>query len=144
MLSLSKQGGGTCPIFARYLASAAVHLHRTAFPGTARQGRCGAVQVSKPPFSSGHVLDFGEYNYRKRCAMTNLEQTIMLEISTLPESRLTDVLKYVRFVKLGLADSDEIEKRFDESWKRVRARAKEMNITQEDIDAEIRAVREGK
>jgi len=21
------------------------HLHRTAFPGTARQGRCGAVQV---------------------------------------------------------------------------------------------------
>jgi hypothetical protein len=76
--------------------------------------------------------------------MTNLEQTIMLEISTLPESRLTDVLKYVRFVKLGLADSDEIEKRFDESWERVRARAKEMNITQEDIDAEIRAVREGK
>lgn len=76
--------------------------------------------------------------------MTNLEQTIMLEISTLPESRLTDVLKYVRFVKLGLADSDEIEKRFEESWKRVRARAKEMNITQEDIDAEISAVRDGK
>ena len=76
--------------------------------------------------------------------MTNLEQTIMLEIATLPASRLTDVLKYVRFVKLGLADSDEIEKRFDESWKRVRARAKEMNITQEDIDAEIRAVRDGK
>jgi len=23
----------------------AQHLHRTAFPGTARQGRCGAVQV---------------------------------------------------------------------------------------------------
>jgi len=22
------------------------HLHRTAFPGTARQGKCGAVQVS--------------------------------------------------------------------------------------------------
>ena len=76
--------------------------------------------------------------------MTNLEQTIMQEISTLPESRLTDVLKYVRFVKFGLADSEEIEKRFDESWERVRARAKEMNITQEDIDAEIRAVREGK
>jgi hypothetical protein len=76
--------------------------------------------------------------------MTNLEQTIMQEISTLPESRLTDVLKYVRFVKFGLADSEEIEKRFDESWERVRARAKEMNITQEDIDAEVRAVREGK
>jgi len=76
--------------------------------------------------------------------MTELEQTIIREISTLPESRLNDILKYVRFVKLGLADSVEIEKRFDQSWERVRARAKELNITQADIDAEIRAVREGK
>jgi D-serine deaminase-like pyridoxal phosphate-dependent protein len=89
------------------------------------------------------VVDFGEYNYRKRYAMTNLEQIIIREISTLPESRLTDVLKYVRFIKLGLADRDEIEKRFDKSWKRVRVRAKKLNITQEDIDAEIRAVRAG-
>lgn len=76
--------------------------------------------------------------------MTNLEQTIMLEISTLKEPQLADVLKYIRFVKFGLLDSQEIEKRFDESWERVRARAKELNITQEDIEAEIRAVREGK
>jgi len=73
--------------------------------------------------------------------MTKLEQTIMLEISTLPESRLTDVLTYVRFIKLGLADRGEIEKRFDKSWKQVRARAKKLKITQSDIDAEIRAVR---
>jgi hypothetical protein len=73
--------------------------------------------------------------------MTKLERTIMLEISTLPESRLEDVLTYVRFLKLGLADRDEIEKRFDKSWKRVRARAKKMKITQADIDAEVRAVR---
>ncbi len=76
--------------------------------------------------------------------MTNLEQTILLEISTLQEPQLVDVLKYVRFVKFGLVDSEEIEKRFDELWERVRARAKELNITQEDIDAEVRAVREGK
>jgi hypothetical protein len=76
--------------------------------------------------------------------MTNLEETIMREISSLPEDRLNEVLRYIRFIKLGLADSDEIEKRFDESWARVRARAKELNITEEDIEAEIRAVREGK
>ena len=75
--------------------------------------------------------------------MTNLEQTILLEISTLQEPQLVDVLKYVRFVKFGLVDSAEIEKRFDESWERVRARAKELNITQADIEAEIRAVCEG-
>jgi hypothetical protein len=76
--------------------------------------------------------------------MTNLEQTIMLEISSLQEAQLEDVLKYVRFVKFGMTDSKEIERRFDESWARVRARAKELNITQADIEAEIRAVREGK
>jgi hypothetical protein len=73
--------------------------------------------------------------------MTKLERTIMLEISTLPEARLADVLTYVRFLKLGLADRDEIEKRFDKSWKQVRARAKKLKITQADIDAEVRAVR---
>ncbi|MEW5941581.1 MAG: hypothetical protein AB1750_18095 [Chloroflexota bacterium] len=76
--------------------------------------------------------------------MTNLEQTIMREISTMPEPRLEDVLKYIRFIQLGLADDDEIEKRFDASWKRVQARAKKLKITQKDIDAEVRAVREGK
>lgn len=76
--------------------------------------------------------------------MTNLEQTIMREIATLPETRQVDVLKYVRFVKLGLADSKEIEQRFDKSWKRVQARAKKLKITQKDIEAEIRAVRAGK
>ena len=76
--------------------------------------------------------------------MTNLEQTIMREISTLPEDRLNEVLRYIRFIKLGLADSDEIEKSFEESWTHVRARAKELNITEADIEAEIRAVREGK
>lgn len=76
--------------------------------------------------------------------MTNLEQTIMREISTLPEDRLNEVLRYIRFIKLGLADSDEIKKRFDKALESIRARAKEMNITEEDIEAEIRAVREGK
>lgn len=76
--------------------------------------------------------------------MTSMEKTIMLELSTLPEDQLSDVLKYIRFLKFSLLSSEEIEKRFDASWERVRARAKELNITQEDIDAEVRAVREGK
>lgn len=76
--------------------------------------------------------------------MTDLEQTILREIATLPEDRLANVLNYIRFLKFGL-DMDEkaIEARFDKSWKRVRARTKKLNITQEDIEAEIRAVREG-
>jgi len=77
--------------------------------------------------------------------MTNLEQTIMREISTLPETRRADVLAFIRYLKLSIpSDQKELEERFDISLKSIRARAKEMNITQEDIDAEVRAVREGK
>ena len=77
--------------------------------------------------------------------MTNLEQTIMIEISTLPETRRADVLAFIRYLKLSIpSDRKELEERFDKSLKSIRARAKEMNITQEDIDAEVRAVREGK
>jgi len=77
--------------------------------------------------------------------MTNLEQTIMLEISTLPETRLTDVLAFIRYLKLSVPrEEKELEERFDKALKSIRARAKEMNITQDDIEAEIRAVREGK
>jgi hypothetical protein len=74
--------------------------------------------------------------------MTGFEQTLLQEISTLPESRQADVLAFVRYLKLSLPSEElEIKKRFEKSLKSIRARAKKLNITQEDIDAEIRAVR---
>ena len=76
--------------------------------------------------------------------MTTFETIVLRELADLPEQRRTDVLTYIRFLKLGLADEKGIEKRFDESWKKARARAKKLKITQEDINAEIRAVRNGK
>lgn len=77
--------------------------------------------------------------------MTNLEQTILLEISTLPETRLVDVLTFIRYLKLSIpSEQKELDERFDKALKSIRARAGEMNITQEDIEAEIRFVRDGK
>lgn len=77
--------------------------------------------------------------------MTNFEQTLLSEISTLPESRRADVLAFVRFLKLSIPNEEkELEVRFDKALKSIRARAKKLNITQEDIEAEIRAVRAGK
>jgi hypothetical protein len=77
--------------------------------------------------------------------MTELEQTIMSEISTLPETRLPDVLAFIRYLKLSLPrEQKELEEQFDAALKSIRARAKELNITDADIEAEIRAVREGK
>ncbi len=77
--------------------------------------------------------------------MTNMEQTILLEISTLPERRLADVLAFVRYLKLSIpTEEKDLEERFDKALKSIRTRAEKMNITDEDIEAEIRAVREGK
>ena len=75
--------------------------------------------------------------------MTEFEQTLLQEISTLPESRRADVLAFVRYLKLSIPGQElEIEKRFEKSLKSIRARAKKMNFTQEEIEAEIRAARE--
>lgn len=75
--------------------------------------------------------------------MTSLEQTIMREISTLPESSLTDVLTFVRFLKVSQPDKEKTRREFKEALKDARATARKYNITQADIDAEIRAVRDG-
>jgi len=75
--------------------------------------------------------------------MTNFEQVLLQEVATLPESRRADVLAFVRYLKLSIpSERLEIEKRFTEALEAIRARASELNITPEDIETEIRAVRE--
>lgn len=75
--------------------------------------------------------------------MTSFEQTLLQEVATLPELRRADVLAFVRYLKLSIpSERLEIERRFSEALESMRARAAELNITPEDIEAEIRAVRE--
>lgn len=76
--------------------------------------------------------------------MTNFEETLLREVATLPESRQADVLAFIRFLKISIRDDEALEREFDEAIKDARATALKYNITEEDIDAEIRAVREGK
>jgi rRNA maturation endonuclease Nob1 len=76
--------------------------------------------------------------------MTTFEQTLLREISTLPESRQADVLAFIRFLKISLPNEEKISKDFKEALQDARATAEANNITRADIDAEIRAVRDGK
>ncbi len=76
--------------------------------------------------------------------MTTFEQTILREISTLPEARQADVLAFIRFLKISLPDKEKIKADFKEALQDAQATAQRLNITQEDIEAEIRAVRDGK
>lgn len=76
--------------------------------------------------------------------MTDFEQALLKEVATLPESRQADVLAFVRFLKISLPDEEKIRKEFQEALADARTTAKKINITEEDINNEIRAVREGK
>ena len=76
--------------------------------------------------------------------MTEFEQTLLKEVATLPESRRADVLAFVRFLKISLPDEEKIRTDFKDAPKDARATAQQYNITEDDFNAEIRAVREGK
>ena len=74
--------------------------------------------------------------------MTNFEQILLQEVATLPESRRADVLAFVRYLRLTLAEDSEIEARYDAAIATIRETAAKYNITEQDIDDEVRAVRE--
>jgi len=76
--------------------------------------------------------------------MTIFEQTLLKEVATLPESRQADVLAFIRFLKISLPNEEKIRDDFKAALQDARATAEKYNITQADIDAEIRAVRDGK
>ncbi|MBV6452547.1 MAG: hypothetical protein MHPDNHAH_03305 [Anaerolineales bacterium] len=76
--------------------------------------------------------------------MTTFEQTLLRELATLPAERHADVLAFVRFLKISLPNEEKIRAEFEEALEDARATAEKYNITEEDIEAEIRAVRDGK
>jgi len=76
--------------------------------------------------------------------MTEFEQTLLKEVATLPEARRADVLAFVRFLKISLPNEEKIRADFKEALEDARSTARIYNITEDDINAEIRAVREDK
>ena len=73
----------------------------------------------------------------------SLKETLIQEIEALPEKRQADVLAFVRFLKIGLADEQTVESRFTDALTRARAIAQERGITEQDVEDQIRAVRSG-
>jgi hypothetical protein len=73
--------------------------------------------------------------------MTDFEQTLLNEVAALPLDRRADVLAFVRYLRLGLMDDAELDRRYDAALQSIRETAKRYNITEKDIEEEIRAVR---
>ena len=74
----------------------------------------------------------------------SLTDAIIRELAGLSEERQEDVLAFVRFLKIGLADVEITSRQFDDALSRPRKIAEDYKITTEDIDAEIRAYRTNK
>ena len=72
-----------------------------------------------------------------------IKEALLNEIETLPEPRQADVLAYVRFIKIGLADPATLERQFGDALDRARLIAAQRQITDADIEAEVQAVRRG-
>jgi hypothetical protein len=71
----------------------------------------------------------------------SLTDAILKELAGLPEERQADVLAFVRFLKIGLADVETTAQQFDDAVKQARKIAESQNITLEDIEDEIRIYR---
>jgi len=77
--------------------------------------------------------------------MNDLEELIMKEISTLSELRLIDVLGFIRFLKAETPSRQPwIEEWFENSLQAIHARKSEYQITEADIQMQIRSLRERK
>jgi len=55
--------------------------------------------------------------------MTSFEQTLLREVTALPEARRADVLAFVRYLRLRLMDEVEFERRYDAAIATIRETA---------------------
>ncbi len=74
--------------------------------------------------------------------MTNFERTLLQVVARLPKSRRADVLGLIRFLHLSTMDDAELEHSYDDAIAKIRETAKRYNITEKDVEEEIRVVRE--
>lgn len=70
-----------------------------------------------------------------------LKETIWMELESLPEEKIAEVLNFIRFLKINLGSEAEIERRFSQAVAQARSVAAERGITEQDISEEVTAVR---
>lgn len=66
---------------------------------------------------------------------------LLRELEDLSPQSQENVLSFVRFLKIGLADSQRLRERYDVSLAKARQIAEERGISEQDILEEIQAIR---
>jgi hypothetical protein len=73
--------------------------------------------------------------------MHSPQETILRELSTLPEDQANQVLDFIRFLKMRSLTDEELSRSFREALTKARDIATEQGISEADIAEEIRQVR---
>jgi hypothetical protein len=74
----------------------------------------------------------------------SVKEAVLQELDTLPASKMSEVLEFIRFLKVKLVSEAEIEGQFSQAVAKARSIADELGITDRDIDEEVAAHRAGR
>jgi hypothetical protein len=69
------------------------------------------------------------------------QDLVIQELRTLPTEKQTEVLDFIRFIKIRLKRDEQVQREFRDAIARARAIAAERGITEADIAKEIRRFR---
>jgi hypothetical protein len=69
------------------------------------------------------------------------QELVIRELNTLPTDKLSEVLDFIRFLKIRAKSDAELERDFKNALAQARAIAAARNITEADIAEEIRQAR---
>lgn len=71
-------------------------------------------------------------------------QVVIQELNTLPPDKLSQVLDFIRFLKIRAKSDAEVKREFKNAVAQARAIAAERGITEADITEEINQVRKSR
>ena len=77
-------------------------------------------------------------------ATAKIRETVVTELDKLPDEELTQLLDYIRFLKLKSLPDQELDSRFVSALETARRIAQQEGITERDIAEEVAASRSEK
>jgi len=73
-----------------------------------------------------------------------VREAILRELDELPEARQAEVLAFLRYLRIGMADRTDVDRGFAEVLAVIRRTASERGLTERDVESEVEAGRSGR
>ena len=73
-----------------------------------------------------------------------VREAILRELDELSEARQAEVLAFLRYLRIGVADRADVDRGFAEALAVIRRTASERSLTERDVEGEVEAARSGR